>query len=384
MSTTLAEFVKASPPVDAEDVTAAAAGDRNAFRRLVDRNRNLVSAVALSVVKDVAASEDISQEVFLHAWSGLRQLRSVDSFLPWLRQLARNKANDHLRARYRRDAVVQPAPPSMGLHEQPAPTPTHAEALEAREDRVRLAAAIEALPESTRETVLLYYREGQSIAQVALLLELSEEAVKKRLSRAREVLREALLEDVTDTIAQTTPSDRLTAAVLAALPPASSVKAVAWATAGKLAWTSFGAALVGPIIGLATMLTQHRGLIALARDDHERAALHRLRNTQLALTIGFTVAVLTVPLLGNLAPVAALGLGPLQLGAAVSVAFVALYVASTVFQYLPIRQRHWAARLAEEPSRAKENRRQLWIITGGLSLGATIVLGAMAWLAFGQ
>ena len=190
MSLTLAQFVKSSPHLepDGDDLAAASRGNREAFRRLVHRNRNLVSAVALSVVKDVAASEDISQEVFLHAWSGLSQLRSFESFLPWLRQLARNKANDHLRARYRRAALVEPAEPHL-VKEAPSLAPTHAETLEDREDRMRLSEAIDALPESTRETVLLFYREGQSIAQVALLLGLSEEAVKKRLSRARETLR---------------------------------------------------------------------------------------------------------------------------------------------------------------------------------------------------
>lgn len=244
MSLTIAEFVKSAPsPEPSADLAAATRGDREAFHRLVRRNRNLVSAVALAVVKDVQASEDISQEVFLHAWAGLGQLRSPDSFLPWLRQLARNKANDHLRARYRQASVVALAEPEL-VNEQPSPAPPHAEALVAHEDRVQLAEAIDALPESTRETVLLFYREGQSIAQVALLLGLSEEAVKKRLSRARETLREELTRKAEDTA----PSETWCAAVIAALPPVSSAKVVALGSLGNKSLGAVWPYVVGMLV----------------------------------------------------------------------------------------------------------------------------------------
>jgi RNA polymerase sigma factor (sigma-70 family) len=373
MSLTLAQFVKSSPHLepDLDDLAAASRGNREAFRRLVHRTRNLVSAVALSVVKDVAASEDVSQEVFLHAWSGLSQLRSLESFLPWLRQLARNKANDHLRARYRRAALVEPAEPHL-VSEHPSPAPTQAETLEDREDLVRLAEAIDALPESTRETVLLFYREGQSIAQVALLLGLSEEAVKKRLSRARETLREALLEEVTQTIEKTAPTEKWSAAVIAALPPASSLKAAAWAAAGKLGWSSVGWALLGPVVGVFTVLHGHQGELAEARDEAERQGLRRVRSSMLGAIGLFTVGTL-----------AAVWLEQRTLAIGVSLAFTAGFSGIVLLQLLPIQRRRWAARLAAQPSLAAKRRRALWTTVGGTLAGAVMVLAAMLWLVFG-
>ncbi len=374
MSLTLAEFVKSSthPDLDAEDLAAASRGNRAAFGRLVDRNRNLVSSVALSVVKDVAISEDISQEVFLHAWTGLSQLRSFDSFLPWLRQLTRNKATDSLRARYRRDSLIEPAAPDA-VNEQAAPVPTVADALEQREDHARLEAAIDALPESSRETVVLFYREGQSIAQVARLLGLSEEAVKKRLSRAREALRESLLEELSETFEKTAPSDRWTAAVMAALPPLSSVKPMVWATVGKLAWTSLGSALFGPVVGLITILFGHKAEMAEARDEQERQALRQVRNSMLASVLLFTVAIFTAAAFGQ--RTVAIGVG---------FVFTAAFTVICLFQLMPIQRKRWAARLAEDPSLAARNRRARLASIGGLCAGAGLSLAALLWLVFGQ
>ena len=82
-------------------VQAAAQGNSDAYARLVDANRNAVCSIALAVVRDVQASEDVAQEVFLAGWENLKKLRNPNSFLPWLRQLTRNKANDYLRDKVR-------------------------------------------------------------------------------------------------------------------------------------------------------------------------------------------------------------------------------------------------------------------------------------------
>ena len=57
-----------------------------------------------------------------------------------------------------------------------------------------LAEAIDALPIEARELVTIYYWDDRSTGQIALLLDLSEETVKKRLQRARAALYEAVLD----------------------------------------------------------------------------------------------------------------------------------------------------------------------------------------------
>ena len=59
-------------------------------------------AVALAITRDVHTSEDIAQEAFLSAWHHLPRLKNPSSFLPWLRQITRNLAHDHLRGRRNR------------------------------------------------------------------------------------------------------------------------------------------------------------------------------------------------------------------------------------------------------------------------------------------
>src|SRR5262249_49933065 len=156
-----------------------------------------------AIVRDVVASEDVAQDVFVAAWGSVGKLRNPSSFLPWLRQLARNQAHTFLRtrSRFRRRhaaweddvaAVADPAADARGM-------------LIEREDRRALAEAMEELPDEAREIVTLYYREGKSVRQVAELLGLGEDAVKKRLERARASLRQALLERAGEALRKTAP-----------------------------------------------------------------------------------------------------------------------------------------------------------------------------------
>lgn len=78
---------------------AAQTGDQEAYGQIVSGCQRGITAIALSIVRDIQTSEDIAQEAFLNAWTNLKTLRSSSSFLPWLRQITRNLARDHLRRR---------------------------------------------------------------------------------------------------------------------------------------------------------------------------------------------------------------------------------------------------------------------------------------------
>src|SRR6185436_8759465 len=115
----------------------------------------------------------------------------------------RNRAHHVLRThvrsrRHRADSVTEDFLESVA-----DPRPDAAQCIVAREDAAALEEALALLPDETREVVTLFYREGQSVAQVAVLLDLTDAAVKKRLSRARQALRTALLERVGDTLRAT-------------------------------------------------------------------------------------------------------------------------------------------------------------------------------------
>ena len=275
----LAPHPAQAPEALQSDVLGALAGDRAAYARLVYRHRNLVSSIALAIVRDVPASEDVAQEVFLDAWSALSRLRNPTSFLPWLRQLARNHAHTFLRRR--RSAPATPVQDEL-LAAAADPRPGALEALTSREERELIVQAIEALPDETREVVLLYYREGQSAAQVAALLGLREDAVKKRLSRAREKLREAMAERFGEALDRSKPGSAFTAAVIAALPQAGTavatgvgLKAAAKTLGGKL-WPLLGGAGLGAASGIAGALLGAHLASKGAIDDKERRAFWRM------------------------------------------------------------------------------------------------------------
>lgn len=147
------------------ELPAAARGDRNAYGRLVVACQNTVTAIALAIIRDVQASEDIAQEAFLKAWQQLDRLKNSASFLPWLRQITRNLARDHLRAYRNQPLSGEGADLAIEMAADPSPTPS--ERLLQTEEEIVATDIISALPEESRETLLLYYREGQSSQQVA-------------------------------------------------------------------------------------------------------------------------------------------------------------------------------------------------------------------------
>ena len=107
-------------------------------------------------------------------------------------------------------------------------------ALLAEEDRRLVNDGLDRLPDEAREVLLLFYREEQSVAQVATLLDLSEGAVKKRLSRARTALRGMVLDQLGDSLKRTAPGSAFTIAVMAALPLTMPLSASAAAAASKM------------------------------------------------------------------------------------------------------------------------------------------------------
>jgi RNA polymerase sigma factor (sigma-70 family) len=239
------------------DLPAAARGDQTAYGRIVVACQNTVTAIALAITRDLAASEDIAQEAFLKAWQQLDRLNNSSSFLPWLRQITRNLARDHLRANRNRPLSGEGAEIAIQMAADPAPTP--GEKLLLTEQEMVAAEIISSLPEESRETLLLYYREGQSSQHVAALLGLSDAAVRKRLSRARGSVREEMLKRFGEFARASAPSAAFAVAVSSALmvtAPAASAAALIGAGAvgsgaGKLGAGGLGASAVngGVVVG---------------------------------------------------------------------------------------------------------------------------------------
>ena len=291
-----------------QELPAARNGDHAAYGRIVAACQNTVTAVALAITRDVGASEDIAQEAFLNAWQHLERLHSPDSFLPWLRQIARNLARDHLRKYRNRPLDGANAELALAMAADPGPQPM--QQLLEDEHEATAAELIAALPEDSRETLLLFYREGQRSQQVAALLGITDAAVRKRLSRARQLVRDDLIKRFGEFARDSAPSAAFTTAVVTTLGIAAKPGAAAAATVVGSAGVGIGGSLIGKslatmlgmgsVIGgslaggaLAAHLTR-RYLLAFADTLEERDALLRRYWIYMAVTLPLMLAAFIV------------------------------------------------------------------------------------------
>lgn len=151
--------------------------DERELERIVDKFAPSVYRLAYARTGSRADAEDVMQEVFLRLLRKRPQFRDDEHCKAWLLRAAANRANDLFRSAWRKHT----APLEDGLTVA-APEPEAGGVLE----------AVLALPETYRVPVHLFYYEDLSVAEIAAVLGKSEGAVKTRLSRARDLLRESM------------------------------------------------------------------------------------------------------------------------------------------------------------------------------------------------
>jgi RNA polymerase sigma factor (sigma-70 family) len=341
----------------AADVLAACAGDRAAFTRLVDACARLVSSIAVAIVRDPDIGDDVAQDVFLAAWQRVHTLRNPDSFLPWLRELTRNHARMAVRGRARRRRRVDAADDGL-LAAAVDPAPSARDALISAEERAVLVDVLAALPDDAREIVTLFYREGRSVAQVGALLDLGEDAVKKRLERARRAVRAEVMARFAEVARRTAPGAAFTAVVLASLGAASPAAAATSALPAVAKGSGvLGGLALGVVAGIAGVVLVLRGHARGARSAAERRALQRLGLVSAGLVIAQCAAIQAAAMIGSPTALVAswLVLMPAQL---------VLYL-----RRLP--------RITGRPLRALRATTAI-VLAGALAGSATVVLAAMA------
>lgn len=198
-------------------VEKSRAGDRDAFARIIEKYKGLVSAVTLNIVGDYTLSEDLAQEVFLTAWKKLPELREPEKASSWIYGIARRIA-----LHWRERQQTNPLHGAVRFDDQTMsdlPAQAEAERRRQQEESLRMVwSTVKGLPESVREPLLLYYRYSRSIADIAELMQLTEQAVRQRLSRGRKMLKAEVEQRVRSVLEATRPDDRFVVAVLAAIP----------------------------------------------------------------------------------------------------------------------------------------------------------------------
>jgi RNA polymerase sigma-70 factor (ECF subfamily) len=159
---------------DSKLVRAVLNGDRDAYGCLFDRHERSVQAVALSVLSDYHAAQDVVQESFVTAYRKLGGLRKGSSFGPWIRKIAKRQAiqirRSVLQADIAKKRVIETSSVSNdGRIDEPNRT---------------LLGAVMRLPKHERTVIMLRYFDGHSTEMISNITGRPIGTVTMQLSRA--------------------------------------------------------------------------------------------------------------------------------------------------------------------------------------------------------
>ena len=170
-----------------------------AFEELVARYQGRLLTVLRHLVGNREQAEDLTQEVFLRVYRARKTYEPGAKFATWLFAIANHAASNSLRDKSRRHEVTLQAHDSGPLGARPLDKMLQASSgqmptrqLDRAEMRDIVRLSVETLGERQRMAVLLSKFEGMSYAEIAEVMEISTQALKSLLSRARENLREVL------------------------------------------------------------------------------------------------------------------------------------------------------------------------------------------------
>lgn len=178
-------------------------GNALAFEELMDRNQAKVHSLLAHFTGDRQMAEDLTQEVFLKVYKARESYEPSAKFSTWLYRIVHNLALNALRSRKRHPELLFGAagkPSAAGqsgafsmeetIAAKSALTPTRR--LDKKESQAVVRTAIESLGDRQREALLLHRFEGMNYQQIADVMELTPQAVKSLLCRARLALRDIL------------------------------------------------------------------------------------------------------------------------------------------------------------------------------------------------
>ena len=170
---------------DASDLSAALAGDRDAFARLHERHAGVVLSLCRRC-SNLTEAEDAMQETFLRAYSRLHQLERPEGLRSWLYAIARRVCSERRRSAERRNRHESLAADNCAASAPEVATP--AQAAELSDQLDRLTVAIDELPDNERLAIHLHYLDAYPVAAASTTLGLSRSGFYRLLDRARKHL----------------------------------------------------------------------------------------------------------------------------------------------------------------------------------------------------
>ena len=160
------------------------AGDTDAFSVLVERYQSLVFSMVIGMVRHRQDAEDVTQDVFLKAYSSLAGFRAEARFSTWLCRIACNTAVSFIRRQ---------RPDRAGIEIQNEHDACETDDDDLHEERLRqLKRSLAQLPPEDAMLLSLYYQHDKTVDEIASITGLSVANVKVRLHRIRKKLHEEI------------------------------------------------------------------------------------------------------------------------------------------------------------------------------------------------
>lgn len=152
-------------------IEAAAGGDIESFGELCRQYYVAMVAVAYAVLNDHQLAEDAAQESFARALVNLKNLKNSSRFAPWLAAICRNVAKDMVTARVRQTKAEDLSNTTLNDNDD--------------ENSLAIRRAIEQLPASAKDLIVLRYYNSLSYEQIGSVLGISRATINGRILRAK-------------------------------------------------------------------------------------------------------------------------------------------------------------------------------------------------------
>ncbi len=148
--------------------------------------------LAYTYVKNQGIAEDLTQEIFIKCYEKLDQFRQQSSLKTWLYRIASNHCKDYIRSWHYRKVTFN----DKILDYLPSRAKQIEEEIIARNEETTLTNAVMSLPIKYREVVFLHYYEELTIVEISNVTSVNTNTIKSRLKRAKELLKEKMIKEV--------------------------------------------------------------------------------------------------------------------------------------------------------------------------------------------
>jgi len=178
---------------DLKLINAFKAGDKKAFEKIVKKYQNRVASLVYLVLGKNIDNEDIVQEVFLRVYHSLMRYEPKVSFYSWLYRIVINICIDEIRRKKIRKIITFDFLTDNiygSIHGEESESPV--DVILAKEKKDIIQSALQRISPSYRIVLILREYNDMDYKEIANVLNLSVEAVKSRIFRARQEMRKLL------------------------------------------------------------------------------------------------------------------------------------------------------------------------------------------------